>query len=284
MKITEAWKPPSETDKIKPSAVTRIIKFLIIILLIPVRKENGEYCQKWISCKTFFSCLIWSVCPTLSLGFTFFSHANKYQEYYASNQLRLYCYIVFSVLILVSYWIITPSMGYLVQQCKQIQHQMFIAPVRKLEILIFNIFNIIAVIIVVSEEEAALVVVLFITTYSVYEILLASSMFLVDAYTSTFIRRCKNFKHIIKHEMMLAESKFLLEAYINLRTGLEPSLALHHFVSLPTIIIYSYWGAAEKFSIYAVCLILSYTILIRNIASLSQECYEELQSISDVLR
>ena len=47
-------------------------------------------------------------------GFTILSNVNKYQEDYASDHLVLSCYFVFSVLILVSYWLITPSMGYLV--------------------------------------------------------------------------------------------------------------------------------------------------------------------------
>lgn len=257
---------------------------MIKILLIPVKTcETGEYQLKCVSWRVFCSFLLWCVLPTTSSAVHLYVNADKYHEIYLTNHIKFVCLVAFNTLAFLTFWLTVPSMGFLVQHTKVIPDCLLVSPRRILEIMLFNMFNIVACFLYLSGlKDINLVSFLFVCIY--YQIYLTSSMFLVDAYTCTFINRCKNFRNVIQHELMINESNYLVKAYKSLKISLGPSFVLHYFVSLPNIICYTYWLIDGGSNGYAICLIVSYSILIWNIASLSQECYEELQLTADFLR
>jgi len=283
MKVSQENNASPAEISVKETHAGKVVKFMANILLVPVSLlNNGKYKLKIKSWRFFCSCLLWCVLPSVNEAYM------MYQDYEkgipSKADFKYFSKLAFiqlgSITALLNYWILKVCGAYLVEQCGSIL--LLELPSRKLQFTLFLVYSIGVCIVVIYIMEG-LNKFLVPVYYFFVPLKLLSNLFLMNVFTSNFVKKCKNLSLLTDTKTLLKESESVSNAYVDLKRGLGPSLLFHYTTSLLMIMNCSY-AFVNDFAITKVADTISNVFIIWNITSISQECFEEQQNANDVLR
>ena len=285
MKVFQENNAPPAEISVKETHARKMVKFMANILLVPVSLlNNGKYKLKIKSWRFFCSCLLWCVLPSVNEAYM------MYQDYEigipSKADFKYFSNLAFiqlgSIIALLNYWVLKVCGAYLVEQCGSIP--LLELPSRKLQLTLFLVYSIgVCIVVIYIMRFKGLNKFLVPVYYFFVPLKLLSNLFLMNVFTSNFVKKCKNLSLLTDTKTLLKESESLSNAYVDLKRGLGPSLLFHYTTSLLMIMNCSYAFLID-FSFTKIADNLSNVFVIWNITSISQECFEEHQNANDVLR
>ena len=259
----------------------KLLEMLVLIQLVPGTFSNSQqYNLKYRSPRFVLGILLWTIFPSIVMGYIIVLEIRPaLQEDISVEAIFNLADYMFTML---SFWFLQASTVNLVYKCCIFLQRPLLLPYKQIIMLLCLSTNAAASVLYWIKLEGADCI-LAVITYTVYGMNFLTSMFLINMFTNTFINRCQKFNTMSTNELMIAESKLLIEEYSALEAGLGPAFVFHYGLSVPYITCYAYWLATGASLVNEPFVVVSYTLLIWNLAFLSQDCFSSLQSTSDTL-
>ena len=263
-----------------------ILRILIGTLLVPVSLDNDDSYQLNLkSWRFFFSWLLWTVLPSINLGYLVITDLLlelqdiRQDSGFANVSDHLFVQLDYFTNIL-SFWILPAAMGHLVSRFDS--YDLLKLPQRKFEVFLHVLLSIITNCMFVL-ELTGINFIIGVYLLIIYFMQLTSSIFLVNVFTSSFIYCCQQFCFIKCEHTMIEESKRLFQYYDKIRTGLGPSLLFLYAYYLITLVYTSYWLTYDYKLLFCLSIV-NVMMIIWNLTLSCQNCFDSLQLVADVLR
>ena len=277
-------------DLSKKSVSAKILSFLVRVYVIPLKTNSkGEKEFKVFSCSLFLSMIIWCIIPITSKlldmsivdQWSMISQTNGFRDQ-ASFGLDLSV----QVLDLAFYFSNPVSLGYLCWKCQLITESKLKMPSRMFEITMHFILNTAYMIIYYSRlGNSWYIVAIQVYRYLVWIIQSSSTLFLANIFTTLFTSKCQNLKHIGNSTQLLVEYKIIINAYQGFKTGIGPIILFHYIYSSLYLMQFAFGHISDGTSMMLYVLMMAYTlVLLWNLSSCCQQCYEDLQKTIETLR
>ena len=295
---------PSNGPKLPYAA--RFINSMIRIALIPVHKtKNGDWEFKYFSCKFFFCVVIWIVIQlsvtAMCLQFTRTrdNGGNDTQVSAARENSSNGTYLaqVLGQILDESQKLFTISipicLGILVQSVKLMEMQDLVGPSRRLQIFLMTALGVLQMGLMMIDGNldfswASILFKLgFVYAYLVSFYILLLAILVVNIYGSSFVVLCKRLNMCQDKPDLIRASRRLIYIYRSLRTGLSPLLFWIFTVSVFLIICSIYMiliGRSYGPSNSYLTIPFIQMLLIFNLSSVAQECYDEFYDSRNLIR
>ena len=274
----------------KKSVSAKIVSFLVRVYVIPLKtnsKEEKEF--KVFSCSFFLSMIIWCIIPITSKLFDM-SAVDEWPKISQTigfrEQASFGLDLSGQVMDLAFYLSSPASLGYLCWKCQLITESKLKMPSRMFEITMHLILNTAYMIIYYSRlGNSWFIIAIQVYRYLVWMIQSSSILFLANTFTSSFTFMCQNLKQIGNSTQLLLEYKILINAYQGFKTGIGPIILFHYIYSSLYLMQFAFGHISDGTSMLLYVLMMAYTlVLLWNVSSCCQQCYEDLQKTKETLR
>ena len=266
----------------------KILQLLVKIMLIPLSTNSqGEYCFRLLSLRSFLSLVIWAVIPCSPIVYsvvTDLMDTIKIVQTGASfkNITTWSLNTGLSVVDFTSLFLMPLSLGHLIHNSKELFDRNMRLPSRWMAMTLFNIANVASVGVWAIEEDWNRGV-YFITGYLVYTVYYAAKMFIVNSVVSTFVWECKNLATIRSEDQLIIEIKRLIRIYSGIKNGLEPIMLFNYTNAMVCLLAFGFIES-RRLSFTLLSLSVFMTIVLWNLSTCCQDCFEELQKTKYVIR
>ena len=268
--------------------VEKIIKFLTKILLIPVSFcDDGGYNFKLLSVRNLLCLIVYAIIPSSLMAYTLFKDIaliiqQDFQSYSFSKGSALALQIFIQVGDILLLFLIPVSLGNLLQKCRDLLTEKLSNPKRYFELIVLAIINVMFLSFWINEGSMETHI-CFSLGFFVYSLQFNIQAFIVNTLTSTFVRLCHKLTSTTNAKLLVLETEELVDAYNKLKEGLGPIL-LYNYVNSMANLTYFAFQQTSNSNVSFFFVILFMSIVIWNLSSCCQECYEELQLTKTVLR
>jgi len=270
------------------SIVEKIIKFLTKILLIPVSFcDDGEYNFKLLSVRNLLCLILYAIIPSSLMVYTLFEDIlliiqQDFGSYSFAKGSALALQIFIQAEDIFLLFLIPVSLGNLFQKCKDLLTEKMRNPKRYFELIVLGIINVMFLSFWIKEGSVKTRI-FFSFGYFIYSLQFNIQTLIVNTLTSTFLRQCHKLTSTTNAKLLVLETEILVDVFNKLKEGLGPILLYNYINSMANLTHFAFQQTSNSnVSFFFVILFMS--IIIWNLSSCCQECYEELQSTKAVLR